>query len=156
MVSQEDLAAIPFFAQLSEAERKILASITNKKDFLKDETIFIESSPCRTLFIVQDGEVKITRLVREHEELLLATLKCGDFFGGMSFIDGQKHSATAVCADDLVVLTIDKDDFDEFTRKNPLLGIKILKCIGIEICLYLRIMTYKFHNLVDYVISQDN
>jgi CRP-like cAMP-binding protein len=154
MASEEDLRTIPLFALLSEAERKILVSITNKREFYKDNVIFSEAAPGRTLFIVKSGEVKITRLIRENDEIIMAMCKDGDLFGVISFIDGKEHSATAVCANDVVVFTINKADFDELTPKYPLLGIKILKCIGLENCLYLRAMNSKFHDMVAYVNSK--
>lgn len=151
MVTKEDLKKIPLFSELSDTEREELASVTEKKKLLPDIPIFSETDPGGKLFIVYKGEVKISRVIREHEEQTLTRLKDGDFFGGVSFIDGSEHSASAVCTTDSVILTIDKNDFDKISEKNPMMGLKILRLLIRSICSYLRKMNQKFYDMVQYV-----
>ncbi len=151
MVEKEDLAAIPIFSDLNETEREKIAAITEEKEFLKNASIISQTSPSGQLFIVQKGEVKITRLIRDQQEQTLAVLKDGDFFGGVSFVDGQKHSASAVCTADSVIFVISKTDFDKLTEEDPVLGVRLVKHLTLSICNYLRTMNIKFYDMVQYV-----
>lgn len=151
MVSKESLAQITIFSDLDEADMEKIAAITQEKEYLKDTAIFSQTSPGGQLFIVRKGEIKITRSVREKQEHTLTVLKSGEFFGSISFVDGQMHSASAVCVVDSVVSIINKDDFDELTKEYPVLGLKILKRLTLAICDYLRTMNSKFYDMVMYV-----
>ena len=147
----ESLAAISIFSGLSETEYEKIAAITEKREFEKNTSVFSQTSPGGQLFIVNKGEVKISRLVRGHEEQILAVLKEGEFFGGVSFVDGQAHSASAVCTTETEVFIIDKADFDKLCDEDPALGIRIIKALTLSICNYLRAMNIKFYDMVQYV-----
>jgi CRP-like cAMP-binding protein len=151
MVTKEDLEKIPLFSSFSDAEREEMAFITEKKELLRDAPVFNQTDPGGKLCIVHKGEVKITRTIRQQEQHTLLVKKSGDFFGGISLIDGKERSACATCVTDTEIFIIDKTDFDELARKNPLLGIKLLKHITLSICFYLRTMNDKFHDMVKYV-----
>jgi CRP-like cAMP-binding protein len=151
MVTKEELEKIPLFSEFSDAEREVVASVVEKKELLPDTLIFGETDPGGKLYIVYKGEVKITRVIREREQQVLNKLQDGEFFGGVSFIDGSDHSASAVCTTDSVIFTIKKSDFDKLTEKDPILGIRILKHLIFSICSYLRKMNEKFYDMVQYV-----
>lgn len=151
MVTKEDLEKIPLFSGFGDAEREEIASVTERKELLPDTPVFSETDPGGKLYIVYKGEVKITRLIREQEQQTLNKLQDGDFFGGVSFIDGSEHSASAVCTTDSVIFTINKSDFDKLSEKNPMMGIKILQTLILSICSYLRKMNEKFYDMVQYV-----
>ena len=151
MVSNSDLEAVPLFLKLSDAERKIITSVTSKQEYLKDDIIINENSPGGTLFVVKEGEVKITRLARVNNVQNLATVKSGEFFGGISLIDNEKYSASAVCVTDCMIFQISNTDFNELANKHPLLGIKILNYICIENCLQLRTINTKILGMVEYI-----
>ena len=151
MVSKENLAEIAIFSDLNEADRDKIAAISQRKEYLKDTSIISQVSPGGQLFMVHKGEIKIIRSVREKQEQTLTVLRSGDFFGGVSFVDGKMHSASAVCIADTVVFIIDKDDFDQLSEKDPVLGVNILKRLTLSLCAYLRTMNLKFYDMVQYV-----
>lgn len=154
MVSKEDLAAIPMFSNLSGEEMDIISSICYKKEYSKDDIIIGENAPGGMLFIVQKGEVKIARLARALKDENLAIHKEGEFFGGISLIDGEKYSASAVCVTDTVTFQISKADFDEMAKKNPPLGIKLLEAISVKNSFHLRRINSKINDMINYVVQR--
>lgn len=62
--------------------------------FQPGEIIFQEGGSGNKLFIIQSGEVEITKQV-DDEEVPLANLKTGAVFGEMALVDGSPRSATA-------------------------------------------------------------
>jgi len=151
MVTKKDLEKIPFFSEFNDAEREEIASVTEKKELLPDTPVFSQTDPGGKLYIVYKGEVKISRVIRESEEQVLTKLKDGDFFGGISFIDGSQHSASAMSTTDSVIFIIHKSEFDKLSEKNPMLGMKLLKLLTHSICSDLRKMNEKFYDMVQYV-----
>ncbi|MFH0825618.1 MAG: cyclic nucleotide-binding domain-containing protein, partial [Pseudomonadota bacterium] len=64
------------------------------KKYEKGEVVFKEGDSGDTMFVVQSGEVEISR-IRDDRKLILAVLKRGEFFGEMALMDNQPRSATA-------------------------------------------------------------
>lgn len=69
------------------------------------DVIVREGEEGRSMFIIKRGRVEIFKQVGGHE-ILLASLKRGDFFGEMSLLEGLPRSATArsLGSTELVVL----------------------------------------------------
>ncbi len=154
MVSKEDLMTIPMFSGLTDGEREIIASISDRKKYLKDDVVIGENTPGGMLFVVQTGEVKIVRLIRGLKDQDLIVHKDGEFFGGMSLVDGKEYSATAVCVCDSVIFQISKAHFDEMAEKNPLLGIKLLSYISTKNSFHLRTINSKINDMISYVVQR--
>ena len=153
MIDKEELSGIPLFAELSGVEREEIAAIIDKKKFSANSVIPGKSGSCGQLYIVKEGQVKLVRVIREHQEQTLGILKKGEFFGRVSFIDGQEHPAYVVSTTDSEILTLNKDDFNELARKDPMLAEKILIPLTTSLCAYLRMLTSKVKDLVEYVTS---
>ena len=54
----------------------------------KDTMIFSECQSGQDMFIIQDGQVKISKVV-DGNEVVLAVLKKGDFFGEMALLENK-------------------------------------------------------------------
>ena len=69
--------------------------------FRRGEVIFHIGDPGDALFVIVDGEVKISLPSETGEEAILATLRPGDVFGELALLDGapRSASATAISAD---------------------------------------------------------
>ena len=142
------LVKIPIFSQISEVERKRIASIIDKRFFFMGNYIFKPGDSGRQLFIVHTGLVKITQPVHNKTELSPVMKKDGHFFGQVSFLDCQKHYSTAICATDSVIYTINRSDFDELASKNPVIGVKILTSIYNSLFSKLKKTSSLYHRLI--------
>ncbi len=78
------------------------------------------------MFIIQKGEVRIHKRIRDRETTL-AVLKAGDFFGEMAIIDREPRSATATAATEAKVLVLSKDIFESQIKTNPKIIMSILR-----------------------------
>ena len=54
------LKNVPFFAPLKPADLDNLSSIIKEKKYRKDDSIFHQSDPGSTLYIITSGQVKVT------------------------------------------------------------------------------------------------
>ncbi len=90
------------------------------------EVVVREGDVGEMMFIIQTGEVRIHKRIRDRETTL-AVLKAGDFFGEMAIIDKEPRSASATTAAESKILVLSKDIFESQIKTNPKIIMSILK-----------------------------
>jgi CRP-like cAMP-binding protein len=86
------------------------------RTYPKNTMIFSESEPGGEMFIIQKGRVKISKIV-DDQEILIALLKPGEFFGEMALLENKPRSASAIAHDDEVtVLVVNKTNFERMVQ----------------------------------------
>ena len=105
-----------------------IETLSAEKSFVKrfktDTMIFSESMPGDELYIIQQGSVKITKII-DDREVLLAVLKSGDIFGEMALIEDKPRSASAVAYEDTTLLSINKSNFYQIIAAQPQISERI-------------------------------
>ena len=114
------------FADLEDDELERVAEICNEQQFKFGKTIFKEDEPGNRLFIIAEGEVRISRNVPGSGEEALAVLKAGACFGEMAVIDRSARSTDAIANTDCTLLTITRSDFEMLLDFDRDLGYKVL------------------------------
>ncbi len=109
----------PDYDQISDIERL----------YFDKSLLFCEHEPGREVFIIQDGKVKITKIVDE-KEVLLAVLNEGDIIGEMALIENKPRSATAEAFGDVRVIVVDKKNFLTLISTHPQIVHKILTLLS--------------------------
>jgi len=124
------LDQVPFFASLKPDQFADLASKLSTRHYRQGETIFYKDDPGSVLYIIKDGQVKITTSSPEGEEVILAIFTNGDFFGELSLLDENPRSASAVALAPTEVLTLNRSNFLDFIRRYPDLVSDILATLS--------------------------
>jgi CRP-like cAMP-binding protein len=84
----------------------------------KDSMIFSEGEPGEELFIIQQGSVKIAKIV-DNNEVLLAVLKTGDIFGEMALLESKPRAACAVAYEECHVMAVNRVNFERMVGTQP-------------------------------------
>ena len=109
----ESLRRCALFAQVDDAALELCAQSLRLRKFRRNETIFHQGDPGDSLFIVEEGSVKIVLPSPEGEEgAIIATLGRGDFFGELALLDGAPHSATVVAVEPTQALVLGRAAFE--------------------------------------------
>jgi CRP-like cAMP-binding protein len=88
--------------------------------------IFKEGDPGVEMFIIQQGQVAISRLVGRQVRQL-AVLDKGDFFGEMALLeDYPERSATARALSDVEVLQLRGADLELLVRRRPSVALRMM------------------------------
>jgi CRP/FNR family cyclic AMP-dependent transcriptional regulator len=87
--------------------------VLERKVFYGGTKVFKEGDLGDRAYLIQDGEVEITK-----NGLLLATLKKGELFGEMALVDDQPRMATARAVTDVSVVIIGREAFREKLAKS--------------------------------------
>jgi len=127
------------FADLEDDELERVAEICNEQQFKFGKTIFKEDEPGNRLFIIAEGEVRISRNVPGSGEEALAVLKSGSCFGEMAVIDRSARSTDAIANTDCTLLTITRSDFEMLLDFDRDLGYKVLWSTVRLLCSRLRV-----------------
>ncbi len=117
----------PLLAGMTENDFNGLSAIFQEKEIAEGMTVFIENMPGESLYLIREGTIKISRMLAEGEEKILVILGPEDVFGEMAIIGEAPRSATARVAEKARLLSIRKDDFDQFCEENPKLALKLLR-----------------------------
>lgn len=125
-MATELLKKVYLFQELSMAELVEVLKICRRESFPKDKILFQEGDPGDKCYIIEEGEVRISKYVPGAGEEALAVLKTGSYFGEMALIDGSPRSATVTAHTDLTCLVVGKADLDQLLAENKDLGNKIL------------------------------
>ncbi len=96
------------------------------KEFPKGTTLFSEGDDGREMYLINSGEVKLSRKTPQGD-VILAKLGFGEFFGEMSVITNQPRTVTAVTESDCRLNIITKDVLETLVAGKHLVALSILK-----------------------------
>jgi CRP/FNR family cyclic AMP-dependent transcriptional regulator len=123
---KELLRAVAIFKDLDDDELQQVAEVCKPEDFVSGEYIFREGEAGNRLYLVVEGEVRISRNVPGSGEEALAVLKTGTLFGEMAVFDRSERSTDAISNGGTKTLTISRPDFEILLDFNRELAYKVL------------------------------
>ncbi len=121
------LREVPIFTELNDEDLNLIMEMTVRRAYPKNTMIVIEEDRGDTLYIIESGSVKITRLDEEGREVILAILGSAEFFGEMALLDGQGRSANVMALEDTVLFTLHRRDFLDVLERFPSISIQLLR-----------------------------
>ncbi len=88
--------------------------------FAERAIIFDEDDPGKDLYLLREGQIRISKTGRLGEQETLRMVNPGGFFGEMAILDGQRRSARATAmSNPSVVGVLGRDAFDRFLVHSP-------------------------------------
>jgi CRP/FNR family cyclic AMP-dependent transcriptional regulator len=118
------------FASLTEEEIYALARRTTAKQLQRGELLFGEGDPCKGLYLVASGKIRIFKLSPAGREQVLAMEGPGSSFAELPVFDGGNYPAAASAAEDAELLFISRKDFQNFCREHPEVALKVIAVVG--------------------------
>ena len=106
--------------------------IASYETFKDGQIIFEEGSNGDWIYVVEEGEVEISKNVGG-QKIVVETLKETEIFGEMAYIDKAPRSATATAKGTAVVGIIDRSVFDAEFNKISADFQKILKTVAFRL-----------------------
>ncbi len=98
----------------------------DERTFEDDALIVAEGDNGPEMFVVQEGRVAVTKRIGD-EEILLATLERGDFFGEMSLLESLPRSATVRAVGRTRLLALRAGDLLMKIRRDPTFAFEMLQ-----------------------------
>ena len=118
------LRQLPLFAPLSRLELRVVDGLLLERRYLKGEIIFDEGEEGQTLYVIISGRVLICRQ-GEPETGRIAEIDAGVVFGELALLDNAPRSAQARAADDCVLASLSRGDFESLLDTHAVVASKI-------------------------------
>lgn len=102
----------------------------HSKALAEGEILFREGAASDAVYIIEDGDVQITKAEPDGKSVILATIGPPQMIGEMGVLDGTPRSATARAGRPCRLKVIPKDDFTHWIREDPDAALKVMITIA--------------------------
>jgi CRP-like cAMP-binding protein len=124
-VQGNDLASVPLFSTLSDADREEIAAAM-RVDTVPEETFVIERGDLSyKFFVILEGSARV-----ERDGVHLANLGPGDFFGEAGIVRREHRNADVLAVTPLRLGVLIGWDVRDLMFRYPALGARITAAIG--------------------------
>ncbi len=125
---RELLRKVSLFATLEERDLDIVAKNSELRRFRSGDVIFREGSRGEGLYVIQEGEVHVTKRRADNETMNLAHFLPGESFGELDILEDRPMTATATADTDAVILMFPPQGlrFEDVLTRYPEISARIL------------------------------
>lgn len=120
------LRGMPIFDELSSQKLDQLATWLQPEPLEAGELLFHEGDQADKFYIVESGEVIISRLV-DGEPVEISRREAGEYFGEIALLQDSPRTATVTASVDSQLLSLEAEHFRELTSSFIQLGDTILR-----------------------------
>lgn len=98
--------------------------------FKKGEEIIQEGTLSDCAYIIDSGQVEVSKKKPNGEKQIIGILQENDIFGEMGLIDGFPRSATVMALEDCTISIMTQEAFNSLAQHNPQALMPILKVLA--------------------------
>jgi CRP-like cAMP-binding protein len=120
------LTSIPLFAGLAPKELAPLRDVVRQLSLKEGKILFRKGEPGTTMYLLEQGSLKVYTLGAGDGETVLDILGPGDVIGELALLDGEPRSTFAEAISDCDLLALDRGPFMEYLRLHPETAITLL------------------------------
>src|ERR1700685_1148793 len=124
------LKKIPLFALLDDDELAVLAAQVELKQFAPRQRIYKMGEPGKHAYVMMSGQVRVTTVDEDHQEVVVDEPREGEFFGFASMLGQTPHQTPALAIEETACLEISRDDIAVLLQRKPMAGMDMLTVLG--------------------------
>ncbi len=121
----EFLDTVVLFQDLDAQTLSTLMPLLIPKKIKAGELIFRELDDSDALYVVEQGQVVVSKHVSGEMEIVLTRFYPGDFFGEMGLFDSAPRSASAHAELDTILWRLDREVFHQILSNYPEIAARI-------------------------------
>jgi CRP/FNR family cyclic AMP-dependent transcriptional regulator len=121
------LRNVPLFSCLNDKEVCMLADISVEKTYPKNSILISDGDTTDSLYIICKGKANAVSIDAVGKQIILNTFGPGDYFGEMSFIDGEPRCANIETKKKTWVMIIPRKQFGHILSLNPEISLKLME-----------------------------
>jgi len=126
----ETLREVPLFALFDDEEMAVLAGQVEIKQFAPRQRIYKMGDPGGKAYVMISGQVRLTTVDEDQQEVVVDEPGKGEFFGFASMLDQTPHQTSAVAVEETECLEVDRHDISVLLQTKPLAGMDMLTTLG--------------------------
>jgi CRP/FNR family transcriptional regulator, cyclic AMP receptor protein len=129
LMTLEAIRSVPLFASLDDETASALRALLEVEQRSAGSSLFQTGDAGDSMYLIEGGRVRIHIRDADGDDVTLAELARGDFFGEMAILDGKPRSASATVVEDARLAVLQRDDFLAFVRRSPEVSLRMLAAI---------------------------
>jgi CRP-like cAMP-binding protein len=126
----DTLRRVPLFNDLLDDELSAIARNVVRRHLTVRTMLFAEGDPCRELFVVESGAMKLLKTARNGRQQLLSIERAGSALAVGAVFDAGRYSTTAESIDDTSVLSLDASQFRGLCSQHSGVAMKVIRVLG--------------------------
>jgi CRP-like cAMP-binding protein len=126
----EALRSVPLFASLGDDDARALRRLLKPRALKRGDVLFRQGDAGNAMYLIGEGRVAIYITDEDGQQVTLAELARGDFFGEMALIEGKPRTACARALEATRLASLSRDDFIAFVRLNPGVALAMLGALS--------------------------
>ncbi len=124
------LRKIPYFAGLSDRELERVRPLVQERSYDRGEMVILEGEPCRAVYFVKAGRVKVFKTSPEGKEQVLQITRPGESFNEVPVFDGDPNAASAAALDATDLYLISSEDMQRLMRDLPAMSANVIQVLA--------------------------
>ena len=125
-----ELKHVPLFALLDQEEIAVLAAQVELKTFAPRQRIYKMGEPGMHAYILMSGNVQVSTVDEDHQEVVVDQPGHGQFFGFASMLEQTPHQTSALAMEQSLCVEIGRDDIAILLQRKPMAGMDMLTVLG--------------------------
>jgi len=146
------LKRIPVFSDLSESNKKMILSISQKKILEAGEVLCNEGDDSTAMFILLVGKLSVKIL----NSATVATINPIGTIGEMGVFTGDTRSATVEAMEKSALLAIRSEDINTLIEKEPQIGLSIMRKVIKILAQRIQDHNIRIREFQNYILSQED
>jgi CRP/FNR family transcriptional regulator, cyclic AMP receptor protein len=126
----QTLARVQIFSGLTDSELAYLAQRALPRHYGAGETVFTEGEPCKGLYVVESGHIRIFKSSPGGREQVLSVEGPGSSVAELPVFDGGNYPASVAAIEDATLLFVSREDFQSLCLAHPQVALKVLRVVG--------------------------
>ena len=118
---------VPIFANLDAQAQLEVAGFARPRRIRKGATLYRQGEHVAQLFVVHQGEAKLTHLRADGHEQVLRTVGPGEVVGEHAFLTGARPDHTVVALEPVTACVFDHRDLGRLTVTHPEIAVALLR-----------------------------
>ena len=123
------LRSVPVLGGLEGHSLENLIDLLEERSFKPGESIFNEGELGRTMYVLREGEVEVSRKSESGKKTVIVELGPGETFGEMTLVELQPRSATVVATKRCVTYSLTNMDLYHLYQRDNYAYVIILQNI---------------------------
>lgn len=121
------IARVPIFSNLTYEEMVEIALLTTHREYKKGETIYLAGEKVQSLYVVNQGKVKISKISEAGKEQIIRIIGPGEFMGELSLFSHFPLNHNAEALESTKVCIIDGQKLKTIINSRLSIAVKIIE-----------------------------
>ncbi len=137
---KETLQRFPRFKELSVGTQDTLAASAVRRHFEAGRVIYVEGEPAESIYILESGWVKATRMTRDGREQAMMFIRPVEVFGDIAVLTGVPYPGTVTALEDVAVWVLPARTILGLIQRQPEFAVAVIHHLGQRVLHYISLV----------------